>query len=82
MGETTMRIVKPGISPLKIAEYIDENNQPHNAWFYPTEHTLEIDIAKVITYLHETREMNRIDAAWAMEGLMEYIDDKIKGYIQ
>jgi hypothetical protein len=40
-----IRIIKQGISPLNIPEYFDENNQPHNAWFYPVKHTMEIDLA-------------------------------------
>jgi hypothetical protein len=41
--------------------------------------TIEIDIKDVVAYLHDSREMNKHDAEWAMEGLMEYIDDKVKG---
>jgi hypothetical protein len=65
-----MRIVKPAAIAKQRDGYYT---------FIESMDTIEIDIKDVVAYLHDSREMNKHDAEWAMEGLMEYIDDKVKG---
>ena len=70
-----IRIVKSNTMVTNFG-FLDRNLLKKN--WVDTEDIVEVDLETMVTYLHNVHEMNRVDARWALNGLVEFVDAKFK----